>query len=89
MDRAAVTTYLRGNHAVRLEDWRYIRYSDGGEELYNTSEDPDERHNLISDPGYTKLALDLQPFLPETDAPEVRGKNRFAFNYDSYSWRNA
>ncbi len=34
-DRPSVTTYLRGNHSVRSERWRYIRYSDGTEELYD------------------------------------------------------
>ena len=38
----AVTTYLRGNHSVRDERWRYIHYSDGGEELYDHANDPHE-----------------------------------------------
>jgi len=48
-ERPAMTTHLKGNHAVRTEEWRYIRYSDGGEELYNESADPYERTNLASE----------------------------------------
>jgi|GEM_PF-4414311 len=31
---AALTIYRRNDPAVRTADWRYIRYSDGSEELY-------------------------------------------------------
>ncbi len=37
--------------AVRTEDWKYVeRYQDGYDELYHLAEDPEELHNLISDP---------------------------------------
>jgi len=39
--------------AVRTEQWKYIQYSgetDGLDELYNLQTDPDEEHNLISEP---------------------------------------
>ena len=35
--RPAMTTFGPGNHAVRSDRWRYIRYADGGEELYTTT----------------------------------------------------
>ena len=35
----------RGNHAVRSERWRYIRYADGSEELYDHETDPNEWTN--------------------------------------------
>jgi arylsulfatase A-like enzyme len=88
-NRGVVTTYLRGNHAVRLHDWRYIRYADGGEELYHTSEDPDERNNLIADAGYATMIDELQNLLPVDDAKEVRSKSEFSFDYDSYTWQPA
>ena len=83
--RPVVTTYLRGNHAVRLEDWRYIRYADGGEELYHTSEDPDERYNLIDDGA--PMVMDMRAFVPKSDAPNARSKSDFTFDYKSYTWR--
>jgi arylsulfatase A-like enzyme len=37
-DFPAVTTYGRNNHAVRTDRYRYIRYADGSEELYEPRE---------------------------------------------------
>ena len=45
-ERPAVTTHNHDNHAVRTEKWRYIRYADGSEELYDVSADPHEWTNL-------------------------------------------
>jgi arylsulfatase A-like enzyme len=36
----AITTFKQNNHAIRTERWRYIRYADGGEELYDHRADP-------------------------------------------------
>src|SRR5262245_40755211 len=49
-DRPALTTHNPGNHAVRTEKWRYIRYADGSEELYDRSKDPNEWTNLVDNP---------------------------------------
>ena len=49
-----VTTWGRGNHSVRMEDWRYTRYRDGGEELYNHRTDPNEWTNLANDARFKK-----------------------------------
>ncbi len=68
-DRPSVTTYLRGNHAVRSERWRYIRYHDGGEELYDHQGDPHEFTNLAGEPGHAAVKKDLARWLPKTDAP--------------------
>ena len=69
-DRPAVTTYLRGNHSVRSERWRYIRYKDGAEELYDRSVDEMEWTNLASRPEMADVKKDLARWLPKTDAPE-------------------
>ena len=34
-ERPAITSHGPGNHGVRSENWRYIRYADGSEELYD------------------------------------------------------
>ncbi|MBT3272901.1 MAG: hypothetical protein HN368_07095 [Spirochaetales bacterium] len=72
---------------MRIEDWRYIRYADRGEELYHTSEDPDERDNLISDAGYRSMISEMREFLPKNDAPPAKKKSDFIFDYGSYSWK--
>jgi len=39
-------------YSYRTEDWRYIRYASGREELYNHQEDPYEWHNLADQEHY-------------------------------------
>ena len=48
--RAVVTTFDEGNFAVRDRRWRYLRYRDGSQELYDHQSDPNEWHNLADDP---------------------------------------
>lgn len=66
----AVTTYFRGNHAIRDERYRYIRYSDGGEELYDHSTDPMEWTNLAGVARYRSIKESLAKWLPKADAPD-------------------
>ncbi len=57
--------------AVRTNDWRYIRYSQGGEELYEYIGDQQELINLATNPArrQTKQRLaSLLPELPEGDS---------------------
>ncbi|MCA9270206.1 MAG: sulfatase, partial [Planctomycetales bacterium] len=62
-DRPAITTFLRGNHAVRSENWRYIRYADGSEELYDHRRDADERTNLAGDPAFKQVIAEHAQWL--------------------------
>ncbi|MGB0580020.1 MAG: sulfatase-like hydrolase/transferase, partial [Limisphaerales bacterium] len=61
---AAVTTWQPGNHSVRTEDWRYIRYSTGEEELYDHRSDPNEWHNLAGKPEIADRKRQLARHLP-------------------------
>lgn len=63
-EHAAVTTYGRNNHAVRTERWRYIRYADGGEELYDHDKDPYEWTNLAGDKALAGVKKALGKHLP-------------------------
>jgi arylsulfatase A-like enzyme len=69
----ALTTHGKDNHAIRTERWRYIRYADGGEELYDHSNDTYEWTNLASKPEHTALKVELAKQFPTTNVPEVKG----------------
>jgi arylsulfatase A-like enzyme len=69
----AVTTHGPGNHAVRTERWRYIRYADGAEELYDLQKDPNEWTNLAGDPAQSQRKRELARWLPETSRDPLPG----------------
>ena len=66
-DRPVVITYGLNNHAVQTERWRYIRYRDGGQELYDHERDPNEWTNLASIPKYSPQKTKLAKWLPSTN----------------------
>lgn len=73
----ALTTWLAHNHAVRTEDWRYIRYADGTEELYDERKDPYEWNNLASNGEFDPIKQQLRPSIPTTNAPGLsKGDNK-------------
>jgi arylsulfatase A-like enzyme len=72
-DRPARTTYLFNNHAIRTEKWRYIRYHDGGEELYDEVKDPLEWTNLAKMPDYVAVKTELAKHLPTVNQPAPKG----------------
>lgn len=66
----ALTTHGFQNHAVRSERWRYIRYADGSEELYDHTSDPYEWKNVASDPAHAEVKKQLAASLPKQNVPE-------------------
>jgi arylsulfatase A-like enzyme len=70
-EHPAITTHGRMNHAIRTEGWRYIRYADGSEELYNEQTDPLEYTNLATDPQYASTKQELAKALPTVDAKDL------------------
>ncbi|WP_157691936.1 sulfatase/phosphatase domain-containing protein [Polaribacter sp. KT25b] len=48
------------SYSVRSENYRYILYFNGKEELYNHNEDPYEWKNLESIKKYAKIKLELK-----------------------------
>ncbi|MEQ1748279.1 MAG: sulfatase [Prosthecobacter sp.] len=67
-ERPALITEQRGNHAVRTDRWRYIRYADGSEELYEHENDPHEWTNLAADPSFLEVIANHRRWLPEKEA---------------------
>ena len=51
------------------EQWRYIRYENGDEELYHNAVDPYEWTNLATLHQYDPIKAELARWLPKTDAP--------------------
>jgi arylsulfatase A-like enzyme len=69
----AITTYRQNNHTIRTEAWRYTRYSDGGEELYNEVSDPYEWKNLAhKGAGDKALKSQLGKWFPPENKPPAR-----------------
>jgi arylsulfatase A-like enzyme len=68
-DRPALTTHGYQNHAIRTEKWRYIRYADGSEELYDEAKDPYEWTNLAGKPEFGSVKADLARHLPKVNKP--------------------
>jgi arylsulfatase A-like enzyme len=77
-DRPAITTAEGVNHSVRTERWRYIRYGDGSEELYDHDADPQEWKNLAADPRYDGIRKELADWLPKNKMPEVPSSSNAA-----------
>ncbi len=75
-DRPALTTHGRANHALRSERYRYIRYADGGEELYDHANDSNEWTNLADDPAAAGVKADLVRWLPEDDAAPLKSNKK-------------
>jgi arylsulfatase A-like enzyme len=57
-------TEFEDHYAVRNERYRYIRYTDGSEELYDHATDPDEWINLAGQPEYAAIKAELAAYIP-------------------------
>ena len=66
-DRPVLTTYGKGNHAVRSGKWRYIQYQDGGSELYDHQKDPNEWYNLSDKEDHREVVVELKAHLPNQE----------------------
>ena len=72
-NHVAISTLGQNNHAVRDRRWRYVRYADGSEELYDHQNDPHEWTNLAKgepNPSHAKVIVRLKKRLPKTNAPQ-------------------
>ena len=72
-----ISSYGAGNTAIRSRDWRYIRYEDGSEELYDHRVDPNEWKNLAADTKYEHVKKRLSTHIPDMQAPSVKVQSWF------------
>jgi arylsulfatase A-like enzyme len=84
--KPAITNFQPGNYAVSDTRWRYIRYRDGGEELYDLGADPAEWKNLAGQPAQRQRIAQMAKWIPTTEAPPVPGKSAYRFDPVTYSW---
>ena len=82
-EHPAITTHNHDNHGIRTEDWRYIRYADGTEELYDMRKDPNEWKNLAADTQYAKVKSDLAKWLPKVNRKPVEGSRHRVLTFDA------
>lgn len=71
-----ITTFDPGNFSITDGRWRFIRYADGSEELYDHASDPNEWDNLSGDARYAEIRQALAAHLPaESVKPVPVGDN--------------
>ncbi len=75
-DRPSLTTHGKNNHALRSSRYRYIRYADGSEELYDHSKDPMEYENLANKKNLQNIKQELSQWLPKINVDERPRKKR-------------
>ncbi len=61
----AITTFGQNNHSIRSQNFRYISYSDGSEELYDHRVDPNEFNNIVSRPASKQIIQSHRRWLPQ------------------------
>jgi arylsulfatase A-like enzyme len=83
----AVITYLKGNHAVRDDRYRYIRYHDGSEEFYDEFLDPLDHHNLASKPEHRARMDAMAQFMPKQSANDQPLRTEFDFDFATHTYK--
>jgi arylsulfatase A-like enzyme len=82
-EHPAITSHNQGNHGIRSERWRYIRYADGTEELYDMIADPKEWNNLATKPEHAAIITEHKKWLPKIDLPPAPGSAQRILTYNS------
>lgn len=82
-ERPAITSHNQGNHGIRSEHYRYIRYADGSEEFYDHQRDRREWHNQIDQPTYATIIAQHRQWLPKVDRPPAPGSAQRVLTYDA------
>jgi hypothetical protein len=64
------------NHSIRTARWRYIRYRDGSEELYDHRTDSLEWKNVAGEAEFQEELRGLRKWLPVVNAPDPPYRDR-------------
>ena len=85
-ERPAIVEFDGNHRAVCDERYRYIRYGDGAEELYDRRSDPNEWTNLASDPAYADTKAALAKWAGADWAPPAPRKGAYDFDPQAFTW---
>ena len=81
-ERPAITTHNHDNHGIRSENWRYIRYADGSEELYDMVKDPNEWTNLAKSAEHEAIIAEHRKWIPKISNKPAAGSHSRILTYD-------
>ena len=70
----AFSTYGENYSSIRDNRYRYIKYPDGTEELYDHDSDPYEFNNIASQPDSKLIKKKLGKYIPKKWAPSTGGR---------------
>lgn len=76
-------------YAIINRDWRYIRYGQDGEELYDLNSDPHEWENLADNQQYAGLIKSLRSSAPSAFAPpedKLNARKDLLIDGDTFRW---
>ena len=89
-DRSVFLPHMNpGEYAVINRDWRYIRYGEDGDELYDLRTDPHEWHNLATDTVYSERMAEMQQVAPTTfakPAQKLNARKDLVIDGESFRW---
>ena len=81
----ALSSFGKGNFSVRSDHYRYIRYADGSEELYDHRNDPHEWDNLATRKESGPILRSHRQHLPAAPADILPGKSTGHRAYEAAS----
>ena len=89
-DQDVFVPWLHPNsYAIINEDWRYIHYKDGSEELYDLKKDFEEITNLADSPEYASIKTKMKQSAPSNQAKPGLSANtdlRLVTSGESFHW---
>ena len=89
-DRSVFLPHMNPHeYAIINRNWRYIRYGEDGEELYNVQADPHEWTNLASQPKYDGLKAEMRARAPKVFAEpgtKLNARRNLVIQGESFQW---